>query len=132
MKSVTSILIALALPFACVAIVEAPIEVPKLLPCIDDACEQAGYVCGYFSAPIVVDSNEVSPCVPDRCLFGAICEPGCNCGCKGCAEDELCDVQHGNEDMRANGDACVPRSCFVDEQGEFVCGGPPECLDCIN
>lgn len=134
MKCATLLLIALTAPFACVAIVEAPLEAPELVPCspVDGTCAQPGYDCGFFSAPIVVDGAEVSPCVPDSCLFGTICAFGCNCGCEGCAEDELCDVQHASEEMRASGEACVPRSCFVDDQGEFACGGPPECLACGN
>lgn len=129
MKRVALLLIALVPPFACVAFVEAPLE--ALLPCVDDACEQEGYVCGYVSAPIVVDDVEVPPCVPARCLVGYICDPGCNCACEGCAEGDLCDNQNTTEEMRASGEACVPRSCYNDDEDDFECG-TPGCLDCVD
>jgi hypothetical protein len=108
---------------SCIAFVEAPTDEPELEPCgVNDQCP-AGYQCGYFAAPIVVNREQVNPCVPSRCMQGAICEPGCNCGCDGCAADEYCDVQHSGAEARAAGDACVPTTCFNVNGNEFQCGG---------
>lgn len=120
---------------SCIALVEEPITV---VACdADDDCE-AGSECGLRGAMVQKDGVDVHLCVPEGCSAGASCGADCACACEGCAEDELCDVDHSESNGRTDGKACVPAACFDAAAETFACGtvtsdgASVTCLPCAS